>query len=150
MSPGFRFVRDLTILLAVAATVVFVVTRWIAVPWVVVGSSMEPTLGAGDRVVVALLSYRKRAPQQGEIVLFAGPGDRMLVKRLATGPVSSAEIPLRSAFSPATADEEWFTALGDHAEASDDSRRFGPIPRHRFVGRVVWRYWPLDRVGSIR
>ncbi len=150
MSPGARFARDLTFLLGAVAVIVFLVTRWLAIPWVVAGESMEPTLAAGDRVLVDLRTFRVRAPRKGEVVLLKGPEGRMLVKRLAAGPVRPDELPIRSVFAPIRADEEWFAVLGDHVAASDDSRRFGPVPRHRFVGRVIWRYWPLGRAGSIR
>jgi signal peptidase I len=150
MTPGFRFVRDLTIVLVVIVGLVFLLTRWVAIPWVVAGGSMEPTLQAGDRVLVDLRSYRGRSPRRGEIALIRGPGNRMLVKRLAAGPVTPDEIPLRSVFAARESDEGWFTVLGDHVAASEDSRSFGPVPRHRFVGRVIWRYWPLTRMGSIR
>ena len=50
-------------------------TDWIATPWYIAGSSMEPTLQPGDRVLVDLWSYRHRRPRPGEIVLVQGPGD---------------------------------------------------------------------------
>jgi nickel-type superoxide dismutase maturation protease len=34
---------------------------------------------------------------------------------------------------------------GDNEAASDDSRRFGPVPETLIIGRLVWRYRPLRR-----
>jgi signal peptidase I len=39
--------------------------------------------------------------------------------------------------------------LGDHREASQDSREFGPIEISSVVGRASVRYWPLGRVGIL-
>ena len=150
MSPGPRFLRDLVLALSAVLLVVLAATRFLAIPWVVSGPSMEPTLRDGDRVLVELWSYRHRAPRPGEIALFEGPGGVPLVKRIAGPRVEPGEIPLRSAFRPAEADEAWIPVAGDNPARSEDSRAFGPVPAHLFRGRVVWRYWPLDRVGSIR
>jgi signal peptidase I len=39
--------------------------------------------------------------------------------------------------------------LGDHREASQDSREFGPIDVGNVVGRAAIRYWPVGRVGVL-
>ncbi len=45
--------------------------------------------------------------------------------------------------------------LGDHRSSSADSRDHlgdpggGMVPVDDVVGHVVWRYWPLDRVGGV-
>ena len=37
--------------------------------------------------------------------------------------------------------------VGDNRAESCDSRVFGAIPKHDVVGKVVFRYWPPDRIG---
>jgi hypothetical protein len=37
---------------------------------------------------------------------------------------------------------------GDNAERACDSRAWGPLPRDHLVAKVVFRYWPLDRLGT--
>ena len=147
MSHG-RFLRDLCVVLACSGFVVWGVTHWLAIPWVVAGPSMEPTLREGDRVLVDLLTLRRRSPQPGDIVVVSGPGDEDLVKRVAGEPYPGSDpypVPLVAAESPL---EPTFVVLGDNPAASRDSRVFGRLPRHRFRGRVVWRYWPLSGWGS--
>jgi len=39
--------------------------------------------------------------------------------------------------------------MGDHRQASEDSRVFGPIPITSVIGRATFRYWPLPEVGII-
>jgi signal peptidase I len=37
--------------------------------------------------------------------------------------------------------------VGDHRNDSCDSRTWGAVPRGNLIGPVVFRYWPLDRIG---
>lgn len=39
--------------------------------------------------------------------------------------------------------------MGDHRQASADSRLFGPIPVSSVIGRGVVRYWPLSGFGIV-
>ena len=39
--------------------------------------------------------------------------------------------------------------MGDHREASADSRTFGPVPLTSVIGRAWLRYWPLSTFGII-
>ena len=39
--------------------------------------------------------------------------------------------------------------MGDHRDASQDSREFGPIKATSVIGRVWIRYWPFDAFGSL-
>lgn len=137
MTPR-RLVSTIAIGMIAAAAIVVAGTRWVAVPWDVEGSSMLPTLRPGDRVIVDLWSYRHRLPREGEIALLISPNGGTLVKRVA-GPPKKSE----------TFAEVGFVVLGDNPPASVDSRTFGPVSSTRFRGRVVFRYWPLDRIGPI-
>jgi len=40
--------------------------------------------------------------------------------------------------------------MGDHRQASADSRLFGPIPVASVLGRALIRYWPLAAFGTIQ
>ena len=40
--------------------------------------------------------------------------------------------------------------MGDHREASADSRTFGPIPISSVLGRAWLRYWPFDVFGVLQ
>jgi signal peptidase I len=79
-----RTVVEWVVTLAVAAIVVVAIERWIAQPFRVPTSSMEPTLqcakpGQGctgrfnDRVIVAKIAYRYRDPKRFEIAVFKAP-----------------------------------------------------------------------------
>lgn len=53
-----------------------------------------------------------------------------------------------SAPHPLTLASGEYFVLGDNRGVSLDSRWFGLVPRSRILGRVVTRYWPLDRAGA--
>ena len=144
LAPAFEAVLALIIV----AGALLGVTQYIATPWAVSGSSMSPTLRHGDRVVVDLWTYRGRPPHPGEVVLFEGPRGVPMVKRVVpASPPGAPTTPLASAAFPG---EELLWVVGDNQETSVDSREFGPVPRHRFRGRLLWRYWPWGRAGAIR
>jgi len=148
MSPT-RFLRELALVLVITGAGLWCVTRWVAIPWVVSGASMEPTLEDGDRVIVDLWSLRGRPPRTGELVLLSGPGDEDLVKRVAREPYPGANPYPAPALATESPLESSFIVLGDNSRESQDSRAFGRVPRHRLRGLVAWRYWPLSRAGRI-
>ncbi len=98
----------------------------------VVGDSMEPALAAGDRLVVLRVPGASQPlPAPGEVVAVRDPREpsRVLVKRVASVDPSAGTLEVR----------------GDAADASTDSRTFGPLTRSDLVGRAVYRYAPAGR-----
>jgi signal peptidase I len=144
-----RFLRELCVVLALAGLVLWALTKWVAIPWVVEGPSMEPTLYDGDRVIVDLWSLRGRPPRTGDVVVIAGGDDQDLVKRVAAEPYPGNDPYPPAQLAPDSPLEPAFVVLGDNPGQSRDSRTFGRVPRHRIRGRVAVRYWPLSRIGAI-
>jgi nickel-type superoxide dismutase maturation protease len=105
--------------------------RWLDVVEVN-GGSMAPTLLPGDRLLVESLTFRRRAPRVGDVILASDPRtpERELIKRVhAAGP----QLELR----------------GDAPEASTDSRTFGAVPAAAVRWRAMLRYWPPARAGRL-
>jgi signal peptidase I len=56
---------------------------------------------------------------------------------------------------PLTATSSWVLddgqlfVMGDHREASSDSRAFGPIEASSVIGRAFLRYWPATAIGIL-
>lgn len=50
---------------------------------------------------------------------------------------------------PYTVPEGCVWMMGDNRENSADSRYFGAVPRENLVAVVIFRYWPLDRIGLV-
>ena len=40
--------------------------------------------------------------------------------------------------------------MGDNRPRSSDSRAFGPIPFQSIIGKVFFRYFPTQRLGTIK
>ncbi|MDP6606779.1 MAG: signal peptidase I [Dehalococcoidia bacterium] len=150
-----------------------VVVRWFRRAFVAVevaGESMTPALLPGEY----LLLRRARLPEGetvfGRIVATRDRSGRLLLKRVIGLPGESlrvgAEVQVngRVLIEPYANGEsavaryrgvqrlgagEHFL-LGDHRDASTDSRDFGAVHHSRIEGVAVYRYWPLGRGGRLR
>jgi nickel-type superoxide dismutase maturation protease len=90
------------------------------VKYQVSGSSMIPTIAAGETVFVNRLSYLFRNPHIDDIIAFHDPRDgKVLIKRII-------KIANRCYF-----------VQGDNKNASTDSRVFGMIRRQEIIGKVI-------------
>ncbi|HUG47062.1 MAG TPA: S26 family signal peptidase [Candidatus Limnocylindria bacterium] len=103
-------------------------------PWrvTVEGHSMEPTLRAGDWLLVDPLAYGRRTPQVGELIVARDPRlpARWLVKRVA-----------------AVDRQGRLTLAGDHPSHRQDD--LPAVERQFVVGRPWLRYWPPGRIGRL-
>ena len=113
-------------------------------------------------------------PKRGQVVVFyppSGTGDA-LIKRVVGVPGDSIELredgvwindrvleepyvngqptACNGACQPVKLDEDMFFLMGDNRPSSLDSRSFGPVRGDRIIGRVVMRYWPLDKLEIYR
>lgn len=153
--------------------VAFFILAFIAQPFVVEGSSMEPSLHEGQRLIVSKLSYRGRGPRRGDIVVFRYAANRRLrfIKRVIGLPGETVAIRdgrvmvngrelvedylidrTLGEFGPATVPRGRVFVLGDNRANSRDSRypEVGMIPYRDIVGKAVAVYWPPWLVGPIR
>lgn len=147
-----------------ASALYLLTVRFVIQPYAVQGGSMEPTLHAGERVLVEKIAYRFRAPRPGEIVVLRDPTDpgRDLVKRvvaaggqvlekraghyLVDGRVVAGPCPgdpFPPWFPPRVLGPDQVWVLGDNRCDSRDSRAFGPVSVDRVRGRVVLALRPL-------
>lgn len=66
------FLRELPVLLLIAFVLAFLLRTFVVQVFYIPSQSMEPTLQVDDRMVVEKVTYRFRAPERGEIVVFEG------------------------------------------------------------------------------
>ncbi len=138
------------------------------------GPSMEPTLFTGQNLLISRLDYLFGEIKRGDIAVFdpPNPAQEMLIKRVIGIPGDTIEIRNQEVYlngekldepyfvnRPCTPidcpDNTWtlganeYFFMGDNRNRSNDSRAFGPITRDRIVGKAIFRYWPLDKFGTI-
>lgn len=155
-----RWGRSLGIVIASAILLTLIVHETVLTVFVVKGASMEPTLREGQRVLVL-----RRAPgaTPGDLLVFRNPNrpEEVLIKRVLAGPSQRVAFRRGRLFvdgdpvdepyvKPGTLAREGraelevpaesYYLLGDNRAESVDSRRLGPIPFSRVVGRVVRRF----------
>ncbi len=149
--------------LAIALVLTLVIRHFVVETFVVRGSSMEPTLHDGQRLLVTKFAYWFSQPQRGDIVIFRSPvsGKDDLVKRVIATPGDRVEIVAGRVYvngreleepyvsrrdprnlPPLTVPEGKYFVLGDNRPNSEDSRFFGLIPRSALKGKAVVIWWP--------
>lgn len=155
-------------LVTVAATAVLVATLWLPVLQIY-GSSMTPALADGEIVI----SVKSDEYETGDIIAFYY-NNKVLVKRVIAvsgqwvditddGTVLVNEQELdepyleEKAFGecdislPYQVPEGKIFVMGDHRSVSVDSRNslIGCIDKDQIVGKIVFRVWPQEKIGSI-
>ena len=169
LRAGWEFLHDLS----VAVLFCFFLIAFVAQAFRVQGTSMEPLLLDGERIVVNKFVYRFRPIERGDVVVFWYPRDPSVsfVKRVVALPGDLVEIRggelvvnglavkeryLPPSFRdndthpPTEVRKGYYFVLGDHRRSSNDSRNWGEVPEKYIYGRAVFRFWPLDRMGPIR
>jgi signal peptidase I len=125
------------------------------------GTSMSPTLTAGDRFLLNRFVYLTREPQRGELVVLKDPETHeLIVKRIIGLPcetvimqsdavyVNGRRLPEPYAAASARRDlsplgkavvvpRGFYFVLGDNRTRSVDSRAFGPVTRESIVGVIT-------------
>lgn len=126
----------------------------------VASTSMEPTVCAGDRVLLWTAGAGSRAGS-GDVVMLRDPsGEGMLLKRVVAVTGQTVEVvdgrlvvdgrrqdepfvDLESVdgtfFGPLTVGRDRVFVLGDEREHSIDSRDFGAVPRRALTGIMLRR-----------
>lgn len=155
-------------LITVAAVAVLVATLWLPVLQIY-GSSMTPTLWDGEIV----FSVKTTDMEQGDIIAFyynnkilvkrviAGPGDWVDITEDGTVYINGAQLeePYLEEKAFGDADIEFpyqvpdgrIFVMGDHRATSVDSRHMavGCVAEEQIVGKIVFRVWPVERLGLV-
>lgn len=155
-------------LVIVAAVAVLTATLWLPVLQIY-GSSMTPTLQDGEIV----FSVKTSKFQPGDVVAFYY-NNKILIKRVICGPADWVNIDEDgTVYVNGTVLDEPYLAekalgdcnielpyqvpdgkvfvMGDHRSTSVDSRNtaVGCVAQEQLVGKIIFRIWPLNRLGIV-
>lgn len=83
-------------------------------------------------------------------VVVSRDGEHFTLKEdyLAEGTCTEAGLRLKEGRSIKLGEDE-YAFLGDNRAQSHDSRNIGLVNKNRIIGRVVFRFWPLNKIGFI-
>ena len=163
------FLRELLITLGLVV-VIYLILRIVIQSSIVTNISMEPTLVAGQRLIVVKAVYHFQEPQRGDIIVLHPPIDpeNEYVKRLIGLPGDRIEVkngsvyvnnvrlfepyikvaPLYT-FGPYIVPENHFFVLGDNRNNSSDSHTGWTVIRQEIVGKAWLRIWPPHKWGTV-
>ena len=138
---------------------------------------MDITFRNGEYILTNKLAYRLGMFHRGDVVVFDSPenADIDFIKRVIGLPgekvsISNGQVhingkPLDEPYLSVTTStfpggfleegEEitvppgYVFVMGDNRPRSSDSRVFGPIQQIHIVGKVFFRYFPVDKLGAI-
>ena len=170
MNPVLEWVIVIAIALAAALFINYVLIINSVVP----SGSMESTIMTGSRMMGLRVSYWFADPQRGDIVVFKYPDDpsENFVKRVIGVPGDVVEIrggvtyvngeeldepylnetPQPRNFGPYEVPEGHYFMMGDNRNNSNDSRFWKNtyVPREYVLGKALFVYWPLNRIGALK
>ena len=143
---------------------------------VVQEGSMDPTLSAGDTLLIDRAAYKLGSPKRGDIIVFRtsdDPKSSLHIKRVVGLPGETVQIQngqilingetyvekrdFPAITNPGIAEEpvelgrgEYFV-LGDNRNNSEDSRYadIGPIEKKRIVGKLWMVTAPFEKMGLL-
>ena len=141
-------------------------------PVKVEGTSMLPELVDQERIFVNKFVYRIEKIARKDIVVFWYPRDpnKSFIKRIVGMPGDMVEVrrgvvyvngeklaepylipehrDTRS-YPPLKVEAGHYYVLGDHRNMSNDSRMWGLVPERYIYGKAVFRYWPMNKMGTL-
>ena len=109
---------------------------------------MLPVLSKGDLVMAkSLLSSSSFC--RGDIIVFTSLmyPNSFFVKRIIALPGDTFQI--NDSSDKITMNSDEFFVIGDNNLDSLDSNKLGPIKTDKIFGKVVFRLWPLNKIGII-
>lgn len=163
---------DLFKFAVIAMAIVIPFRIFIAQPYMVEGSSMDPTFKDGDYLIVDQISYRFENPSREDVIILKYPKDhsKNFIKRIIGLPketvsIRDGEVYIKGVdgegfrvddsyvkfgkkdnLDISLGENEYFV-LGDNRANSSDSRYWGVLRKDEIVGRPLLRLLPVKTLS---
>ena len=162
------------VLVIIVLSIALPIRAYIAKPFVVIGSSMDPTFHSWDYLIIDETTYNFiRKPERGEVIVFHSPvSNKYFIKRIIGVPGDTIEIrngtvivknkdnkyglTLKEPYVAEknksygnytyTLKEGEYFVMGDNRKGSYDSRSWGPLKEDAIVGRPLIRLFPFTQI----
>ena len=165
-----------TIYILIILTVAIALVQFLSQRTEVSGDSMQPTLDAGDYLIVDKITYAFSEPQRFDVIVFPSQyqEDTFYIKRIIGMPGETVQITNGMVYIngeallendsretihesglasvPVTLEEGEYFVLGDNRNNSTDSRSpgIGNVQDSNIIGKAWLRIWPLEKFGLVR
>ncbi len=165
--------------IAVALVLTLIIRSYVIQAFKIPSGSMRPTLAEGDKLFVNKYIYRFEPPKRGDIIVFKFPQDKKkdFIKRLVAFEGETVEIkdgkitvdgrvlddpesfgkfyyynhdPYANPNEKIRVPKDSYFVLGDNSANSQDSRFWGFVPKKNMVGKALFRWWPLHKLGTLK
>lgn len=171
------FLKDTTIFAIVALAIILPIRFYIAQPFIVDGSSMDPTFATNQYLIVDEISYRFEPITRGDVIIFKYPNDtsKYFIKRVVGLPgeivqIEGTKVTIKNKVDPqgitltedyvasanftsdhtlVTLTDSQYFVMGDNRGASFDSRAWGPLDKKYVIGRPLVRLFPLNQISFL-
>ncbi|MBI3944113.1 MAG: signal peptidase I [Chloroflexi bacterium] len=150
--------------------IIFLLIQSVVQNFRIEGFSMEPSLNAGQYLIVNKLIYRLHPPERGDIIVFEYPRapDRDFIKRVIGLPGDQVQVtgrhvlingtpllepyikdPPNYEFPPTVVPPGEYFVMGDNRNNSSDSHSWGMLPSPNIIGKAWFSYWPPNHWGLV-
>ena len=168
------FFMDILEVIVLAVGIFLIVYLLILRPHKIKGQSMHPNFPDGEYLLTEKVSYYRKDPQRGDVVVFKPPiSEDEFIKRVIGLPgetisvsggkvyVNNQElkedyIDVYTAPGAFLADGQTYTVpngyyfvMGDNRPHSSDSRAWGPITKKVITGKAWLIYFPFNLAGIV-
>ncbi|MDQ7825010.1 MAG: signal peptidase I [Candidatus Eremiobacteraeota bacterium] len=158
----------------IAGVTALVLIHFVVRTFYIPSTSMVPTLVKHDYIMVNEFIYRFKTPERREIVVFHPPesanaGGKDFIKRVIAVENDEIEVKEGKVFINNVVQDEPFIneapeylmekrkvpegslfVMGDNRNNSDDSHRWGFLPRKNVVGKAFLIFWPPQRIRVLK
>ena len=171
--PKMNPILEWLLVIVIAVAAALFINYVLIINSVVPSGSMENTVMTDSRIMGLRVLYWFGDPQTGDIIVFKYPDDpsENFIKRVIGTPGDVVEIidgvtyvngevldepylketPKPLDFGPYEVPEGHYFVMGDNRNNSNDARYWANtyVPREYVLGKALFCYWPLNRIGVL-